>query len=129
MARVRPYKIYAASVADTNAAANIQINQRGKIVGVQWALEATAGAGVDGRIQYELSTASTRSSTTNDPPGTSISNISLGIPVNGGTGHANLDVFVGGVDIEAGDRIYLHVEANGTAMASAACQCMVFISH
>lgn len=121
-------KLYWTSATTGSAVCSLVIPQTGLITSIAWAVSAKAGAGVDGLCMYELSTASVTSITTNDTPGNSLDNVMLSAPISGGASHVAKSSAGFAIPVQAGDRLYIHCYASGTAVATLAGECNVAVS-
>ena len=117
--RTRIYRLYAAAVADTSNAANVQIQRAGTIVGIFWAhtmLSTTDGTS----LVWELSFSSTQQTGTNDATGV-VSTVANGfnITTSGATAQSAHSVHAPlAIPVSQGDRLYLHFELVGGTPAS-----------
>jgi hypothetical protein len=128
MARSKILKMYWTSATTGSAATSLVIPQNGVITSVAWGLVGKAGAGVDGVLMYELSTASISTITTNDTPGNSIDTATGAANISGGTWPTFMLKTVLAIPVAAGDRLYIHCYASGTAVATLAGECHVALS-
>lgn len=126
---VRTYKLFSAANASTAAAASLRTARKGTIRTVFFSLAATAGAGVDGRVQVELSKQSVNSLTQNDTPATVLASCSMCYPVNAGTAHNAVAIPACNVPVETGDTLYINIVQGGTAPASTAYQVYMYVDE
>lgn len=125
---VRAYKLYTTGVSTASNCTSLQIPRNGTVLGVSWSARGTAGAGVTGQLQYELSTSSVSTLGVNDTPGNSLSTIAMRGEITSGAAsvcHAHAI----GVPITAGDKLYVHAIAAGTAFSNGYIECTVFVNH
>lgn len=126
---VRAYKLYFTGATTASALASIQLPRAGQVVAVQWAVSVLHGAGVDGRVLYELSTSSVTTATTNDAPGNDLGHIAIGTTGIASSVSAQNTTQPCGVTLAAGDKLYIHCLAAGTAATSAVGAVIVYIVH
>lgn len=119
MKGVQVVQMYTA--ADTDAAASIDIPDDGELLGVQMFARADIpGAADNESVSYELSFGSTSSLTANDArqviAGMMVSSNLNGVAANTlrNDVHKAVD-FQGGIDVFAGERIYIHVAVTAGA--------------
>lgn len=109
-------KLYAATSGD--AVASIDVPDGGIIEGVQWAADSTA-AGDAETLRAELSFASTSGFTSNDTRA-SITGIRNAMNfTTSGADSVGINMFVPmEVEVQAGERLYLHTSNNATGTIS-----------
>lgn len=125
---VKVYKLYGSGVATASAVSNIQMARAGRILSVLWSIKGTAGAGTTLMGEWELSVNSLSTIGTHDTPGTSLSGIAYSCQI-ASAGYAANSVSAVGIDIAAGDKLYLHANVGGTAPSINVVQCYVSVQH
>lgn len=114
-----PIKIYASGTTTASAAASAFVPKNGRIVAIDAALNTMGGAGVDGRILYELSYSSVSTVSSGDI--TNAGFFYLGCHNNVASSASSANKSLQGISepVESGQRIYLHINAGGTALSAA----------
>lgn len=111
-------KAVTTTVGTANAAATVNVPRSGRIVAIEAAASGTGGAGVDGRITFELSTQSVSTATSNDTVNLTLSQICLASKVASAATAACNSIGPVSFPVQAGARLYINQVAAGTAFGS-----------
>lgn len=125
---VKVYKLYASATATASNCCNLQLGRAGRLLSCCWHISGLSGAAVTGYQRWELSLSSVSQIATHDTPGNSLAGFACSEPI-AVAGFAATGVSAIGVDIAAGDKLYLHVNVQGQAPTNNYIECWVAVQH
>lgn len=116
--RTYTLKACSTSTGTANASATVNVPRSGRIVAIESFATGTGGAGVDGRVLFELSAQSVSTAASNDTVNLGMAHIALSSNIASSATSQNSCSTGMSIPIEAGARLYINQLASGTAFAS-----------
>lgn len=129
MARSYTLKLCSTTAGTSNAAASVTVPRKGSIVAIECVACGTGGAGVDGRVSFELSGQSVSSVTSNDTVDMVFAHINIASNIASSATQSSNCITGIARPVEAGARLYINQVAGGTAFGSAVCVFLVHIAE